>query len=139
MGQKCFVGLPTTIEAYADRSPYAAVFEDDGEVAYFYGLDTRRATEPVVDAMHIYNVCTTPDRDIARDVEIVWSRDQQRVALLIDGFPHAAFDFAAHRGYCRTNLPSGSVWSPGGHRWDDHAVDFLTAARESGNDVQSHA
>lgn len=129
MGQKCFVGLPTAIEAYADRSPYAAVFEDDGEVAYFYALDTRRS-DPMVDALHIYNVTTSRDRDVARDVEIVWSPDHQRVALIIDGFPHAAFDFAAHRGYCRTNLPSGSTWSPGGHAWDEHAVDFLPLGTE---------
>lgn len=125
MGQKCFVGMPTAVEAYADHTPFAAVFEDDGEVAYFYGLDTRLPNQPIVDAMYVYNVCKMSDRDVARDVDIVWSADQQRVALLIDGYAHAAFDFAAHRGYCRSNLPSGSTWSSSGHGWDDHAIDFL--------------
>jgi hypothetical protein len=59
------------------------------------------------------------------DVEIVWSPDQQRVALLLNGRAQAAFDFEARRAYCRSNFPMASRWSTGGHTWDDRAVDFL--------------
>ena len=125
MGQRLHVGMPTVIEAFADRSPYAAVFEDDGDYAYFYGLDTRLERQPVVDFVYVYNVAEMPRRYEPRDVEIVWSPDQLRAALLINGYAHAAFDFAAKRAYCRSNFPSRSSWSSGGHAWDDAAVDFL--------------
>lgn len=125
MGQRLHVGMPTVIEAYADRSPYAAVFEDDGDYAYFYGLDTRLEQQPVVDFVYVYCVTEVPERYRPRDVEIVWSPDQQRVALVIDGYAHAAFDFAGKRTYCRTNVPTRSTWSSAGHAWDDAAVDFL--------------
>ena len=127
MAQRLHVGLPTVVEAYADRSPYAAVFEDDGEEAYFYGLDTRLANRPVLDAVHVYTLSALRDRHALTDVDIVWSPDQQRVALLLNGQPHAAFDFASRRAYCRSNFPPGSSWSAEGHAWDDGAVDFLQA------------
>jgi hypothetical protein len=125
MGERLHVGKPTIVEAFADRSPYAAVFEDDGESAYFYGLDTRLGNQPVLDAVHVYNVGALRDRQALSDVEIRWSRDQQRVALLLNGQAHAAFDFAKHRGYCRSNFPPRSSWSQEGHGWDEGAVDFL--------------
>lgn len=125
MGERLYVGKPTIVEAYADRSPYAAVFEDDGESAYFYGLDTRLGNSPVLDAVHVYNVGALRDRSALNEVEIRWSADQQRVALLLNGQPHAAFDFAKHRAYCRSNLPPRSSWSQEGHGWDERAVDFL--------------
>ncbi len=132
MSHTLHLGMPLVVEAHADRSPFAAVFEDDGETGYFYGLDTRLGDDPIVDAVHVYNVCAvidhaTADLDlhVPSQVEIVWSPDQQRVALLINGHPHAAFDFAAKRAYCRSNFPPASRWSASGHAWDDHAVDFL--------------
>lgn len=131
MGQRLHVGMPTVIEAYADRSPYAAVFEDDGDYAYFYGLDTREEQQPVVDFVYVYCVTEVPERYRPRDVELVWSPDQLRVALLIDGYPHAAFDFVAKRAYCRSNFPTRSSWSAVGHEWDDAAVDFLGGTAQS--------
>jgi len=47
------------------------------------------------------------------------------VALLLNGHPYAAFDFAAKHAYCKSNFPPGSRWSESGHAWDDHCVDFL--------------
>jgi hypothetical protein len=132
MGQKLHLGMPTAIESAADRTPYAAVFEDDGKVAYFYGLDTRLGSQPVLDSVYVYHVSSildhpTPDLDVhvPCDVEIVWSADQERVALLLNGHPYAAFDFAGKHAYCKSNFPPGSRWSASGHAWDDHAVDFL--------------
>lgn len=134
MGQTVHLGNPTVVEAFADRTPYAAVFEDDGKSAYFYGLDTRFGDEPVLDSVYIYDVTTvldhpTTDLDvyIPCDVEIAWSPDQQRVALLLNGHPHAAFDFVNKRAYCKSNFPPGSRWSASGHAWSDEAVDFLEA------------
>jgi len=131
MGQTLHLGAPTVIESAAERSPYAALFEDDGKVAYFYGLDTRLGDQ-VLDAVHVYNVGTvldhpSPDLDVHLpcDVQIIWSETQERVALLLNGKPHAAFDFIAKRGYCRSNFPAASSWSKGGHGWEEEAVQFL--------------
>ena len=131
MGQTLHLGAPTVFESAAERTPYAAIFEDDGKVAYFYGLDTRLGDQ-ILDAVHVYNVGTvldhpTPELDVHLpcDVQIVWSEAEDRVALLLNGRPHAAFDFAARRGYCRSNFPASSSWSKEGHGWQDEAVLFL--------------
>lgn len=133
MGQTLHLGAPTVIESAAERTPFAAIFEDDGKVAYFYGLDTRLGDQ-VLDAMHVYNVGTvldhpTPELDVhcPCDVQIVWSEAEDRVALVLNGRPHAAFDFSAKRGYCRSNFPASSSWSKEGHGWDDQAVAFVKA------------
>jgi hypothetical protein len=137
MGQTVYMGVPTVVESAADRTAYAALFEDDGKVGYFYGLDRRLGERAVLDSVYVYNVGwvldhPAPDLDVhvPCDVEIVWSGDGHRAALLINGRPHAAFDFAAKRGYCRENFPAGSSWSAAGHAWDDQAVDFLAANHE---------
>jgi hypothetical protein len=60
----------------------------------------------------------------------VWSEDGAKCALLINDYPHAAFDFAAKRGYCRTNFPNfpnkvERSWSESDHSWSDEAVVWL--------------
>ena len=134
MSQMLHLGNPTVVESSADRTPFAALFEDDGKVAYFYGLDTRLGDYPVVDSVHVYQVSAVLDHPseeldvhVPCEIRIVWSPDQHRVALLLNGRPHAAFDFNAKRAYCRSNFPSTSSWSTSGHSWDDNAVDFLDA------------
>jgi hypothetical protein len=89
----------------------------------------------------VYNVSelfTRPSRVLdvhaAYDLELVWSPDQQRVVLLLNRYPHAAFDFAGRRAYCRSNFPPASGWSAT-HAWDDRAVDFLGEQRASSADA----
>lgn len=135
MGRTLHVGNPTVIETFADRTPFGAVFEDDGKVAYLYGLDTRLGDNQIVDSVCVYNVSelfTRARRSVdaldvhaEHDLELVWSPDQQRVVLLLNGYAHAAFDFAGRRGYCRSNFPPASGWSTSGHAWDDRVADFL--------------
>src|SRR5690242_5047072 len=50
MGQLVHLGVPTVVESAASRTPFAAIFEDDGKVASFYGLDTRLGSPEVVDS-----------------------------------------------------------------------------------------
>ena len=134
MGELLRLGAPTVIESYADKTPYGAVFEDDGKLAYFYAVDTRLGEPSVLDALCVYHITAvvnhpTPELNAFHpyDARIVWSEDQQHVALLLDGYPHAAFDFEHKRAYCRSNFPSGSAWSSDGHEWDQRAVDFLAS------------
>jgi hypothetical protein len=123
-------GAATTLMGDSPSTEYSAVFEDDGETAYFYGLDTRQADQPILDALHIYNVRDVSDRQRSSLGQIVWSADGLQVALLINGYPHAAFNFGAQRGYCRTGFPPPSGrFSSEGHAWSDDAVNFLRNER----------
>ena len=97
--------------------------------AGYVGAEIEQA---IVDAMYVYAVSDLEqhpnselDAFVPCDVEIVWSAAQDRAALLLNGRPHAVFDFAGKRGFCRSNFPPGSGWSASGHAWDDHAADFI--------------
>jgi len=55
-------------------------------------------------------------------LSIVWSPDGQKCALLINGNPHAVFDFAARRGYSRAPMPrtfqqKRGIWPSTDHAW----------------------
>jgi hypothetical protein len=85
----------------------------------------------ILDAVHIYNVANVADRERPSTVCIVWSEEGTQCALLINAYPHAAFDFSAKRGYCRTNFPNfhhqaERGWSPSDHSWSDDAVAWLS-------------
>lgn len=100
--------LPGDETFYASDSPqhsFSAVFEDDGETGYLYAYDRMREADPILDALHIYNVHNVVDREIESDVEILWSEDGLKALLLLNDYPHAVLDFEARKGYCRTNFP----------------------------------
>ena len=121
------VGKEVVVEGPSPTPPFAAVFEDDGETGYFYALDTTRTENPIVDALHIYDVESVTDRHLPSKVQIVWSMDDRKAALLINDYPHAVFDFTAKRGYCRSGFPPPSEdgWSAQGHEWDDSVLDLF--------------
>jgi len=85
------------------------------------------APSRAIDAVHKHNVANVTDRDRPSTLSIVWSADGCKCALLINGYPHAAFDFAAKRGYCRTNFPNETEgsWSKSDHSWSDDAIAWL--------------
>jgi hypothetical protein len=94
---------------YASDSPsssFSAVFEDNGETAYFYAYD-RAAPEDarILDACHIYDAADVVDRDRRSEVTVLWSRDGLKAALLINDYAHAMIDFRAQRAYCRSDFP----------------------------------
>jgi len=126
-GEQTFkVGEPTTVMGPAPAGTFSAVFEDDGDTGYFYGLDNAKGEQPIVDALHIYNAHEVTDRHIPSTAQIVWSGSGQQVALFINDYPHAVFDFEHRRGYCRTGFPPPvSAFSPEGHEWSDEALEFL--------------
>ena len=117
-------------EAYLDSksavSSFAVVFEDDGTTGYFYALDVANEGQMILDAVHIYNANNVTDKDRSSVAKIIWSASGEQAALLINEYPHAVFDFAAKRGYCRTGFPPPSPnWSSEGHEWDDAAMGFF--------------
>lgn len=110
--------------------PHSAAFEDDGETGYFYAMDLSRSKDMILDAVHIYNVANVSDRDRESLLSVVWSDDGTKCALLINNYPHAAFNFAEQRGCCRTNLPnlpdtSPGCWDSSDHQWSDEAIEWL--------------
>jgi hypothetical protein len=124
-GQVIHVGTPVVIKDSSPSTDYAVVFEDDGETGYFYGLDTRIPSDPILDALHIYNVDNISDRDIPSTAKIIWSNDGLKSVLLINAYPHAIFNFETKRGYCRTGFPTSKRWSKEGHEWNEQALEFF--------------
>lgn len=120
------VGTPTVVESFSQDGLYSAVFEDDGQTAYFYAIDPSDISSPIKDALHIYNVSNVGDSGRPSTVKIGWSLDSKKVVLLINNYPHGIFDFFQMCGYCRTGFPppdpNGS-WS--GHQWEDSAENLF--------------
>lgn len=126
------VGRETQVFAESPLSPhYAAVFEDDGQTAYFYALDTRNE-QPVAEALHIYNVADVSDSHLPCQAQICWHHNQEIAVLFINGYPHAALDFAERFGLNRNGFPepaAGSIWQRAlledelVRRWYEEAAD----------------
>lgn len=121
------VGEAQVIESLSPDGPFAAVFEDDGETGYFYALIEGFDGNPIQDALHIYNVEDVSDGKIPSDVKIGWSEDNKKCVLLINGYPHGAFNFDTKNGYCRSGFPPpvNHQWSLSGHEWNDSVDDFF--------------
>jgi len=112
------------------RGPYSAFFDDDGEAGYFYAVDLA-CDSLILDVLPVYDLRIARGQKRPSAISIVWSRDGQKCALLINGLPHAAFDFAAQRGYSRSRVasnpdqPHHGAWPPTDHTWSDSAVSWL--------------
>jgi len=124
-------GEETLVQSDSPDRLYSVFFEDDGETGYFYALNPSRSPDMILDAVQIYNVKNIADRDRTSVVSIRWALEGHKCALLINGYAHAAFDFVAKRGYCRTNFPRFSdpadgSWLKSNHEWTDEAVSWLS-------------
>jgi len=123
--QEFCVGDQIEIEGEAPEGNFAVMFEDDGDTGYFYALDTSQTEQSIQDAVQIYNVANVTDRNKPSVVKIGWSTDFRKAVLLINGYPHAIFDFEDQQGYCRTGFPpapNNGKWSAKGHAWNEAAV-----------------
>ena len=125
------VGQPDVLPMKSPDERFAVVFEDDGRTGYFYALDyTVAGDQKIQEAMSIYDVEAVADRDIPSEVVIAWSDDSSRAALFINGHPHALFDFARQRGYCRNPFIGPLKWGAT-FKWDDAAFDrFMRDAKK---------
>ena len=137
MEQLCMVqetfkpGVPNLISSDSPTNFFSAYFEDDGDTGYFYAIDRSRSSGSILDTLHIYNVANVKDRERPSILVIHWSGDGTKCALLVNGYAHAAFDFAARRGYCRNNFPNfvpedPNRWHTADHTWSDAAVAWLS-------------
>jgi hypothetical protein len=116
------IGDEVVLSSNSSTSKYGVVFEDDGAVGYLYALDFRGAQNNIVDAVHIYNVSSVVDRDKPSIIQLLWSDDGLKAALLINDYPHAVFDFLNRQGFCRTSFPSpGPNWTR--PEWNDQVLE----------------
>ena len=116
------LGNEVVVSSDSPTAKYGVVFEDDGTVGYLYAIEFNGENYDIVDAMQIYNVSSVIDRDEPSTIQITWSEDGLKALLLINDYPHAVFDFANHKGFCRTNLPSPAPnWK--GHEWSEQALE----------------
>ena len=117
------VGEKSILEGMSPLTQFCVIFEDDGETGYFYGLDTSKQDQRILDAMHIYNVRNVVDAEHPSLFQIVWSADGMKAALYINTYPHAVFDFENRRGDRRTNSPSANLeFTTFSHEWSDEAL-----------------
>jgi hypothetical protein len=145
--QEWTAGTDLFLESFSPESSYGVVFEDDGEAAYFYAVekDKEGTGLRILDALHIHETEEeTPgvppdgnraDPDFNRAdpsqpatskpsrLQIVWSRDWMKCALVIDGYCHALFDFQDQGGYNINEFPPpNEVWTRGDRKLTDELM-----------------
>jgi hypothetical protein len=108
----------------------AAVFEDDGRTGYFYALDESLEGNPILDAVHIYNVEDISDAHIPSDVKIGWSEDCQKCVLPYHPDIRIPSISWGKMGTAEadTHPRSFKDWSVSGHEWSDSVDDFPVSA-----------
>lgn len=90
------------------------MFEDDGETGYFYAMDLHQP-QPVVDSLFVYRLSDIQQSSLhePRQLQICWSEDGYLAVLLLNGYPHAVFDFRNFIGYNHSQFPYpdlSSMW-----------------------------
>jgi hypothetical protein len=119
-------GADTFIESYSPENKHGVVFEDDGETGYFYAVekDGEGQAVRILDALHIYE-SESADTVGAKPSKllIVWSKDWEKCALVIDGYCHAIYDFKAQGGYSINEFPPpNAIWTKGERKLTDDLI-----------------
>lgn len=106
---------------------YMLVFEDDGDTGYIYVLSLNSPGNPIVDALHIYNVKDVTDKKVKSNYKIVWSQDGTKGALFINDYCHAIVDYSENGAYNRNGFPppEENKWVKKGHKWDDSKLNLF--------------
>ncbi|QLB13620.1 hypothetical protein EV697_10564 [Bisgaardia hudsonensis] len=92
------------------------IFEDDGSTGYFYAMDLHQSNQPIVDKLFVYSINDIEPDSLKepRKLQICWSEDGYKAFLMLNGYPHAAFDFQQFVGYNHSKYPEpefGSMWT----------------------------
>ncbi|OBW94586.1 DUF2251 domain-containing protein [Gallibacterium salpingitidis] len=125
-----FISQPKQLGTHSSQHEnLAVVFEDDGETGYFYAIDTQQE-EAIVDCLHIYNAASVEQKETARQLQICWSEDGYFAILLINDYPHAAFDFKRLIAYNHNQFPQPAITSLWSHKLitDELIKQWLTDA-----------
>ena len=120
-----FLGQPKQVGTHSTVHDHLAVmFEDDGETGYFYAMDLHQAEQPIVDSLFVYNVSDIEQNSLKelRRLEICWSEEGYQAFLLLNGYPHAVFDFQQLVGYNHTKFPHPDLSSMWVHKETTHEL-----------------
>ena len=123
--QNFVAGEDTFIESFSSENNYAVVFEDDLQTGYFYAIeiDETSREQKILDALHIYEVERIAEKDRPGVINIVWSTDWSKCALIINNYCHAVFDFENQGGYNRNEFPPpNSFWTKGDRTLTDEMI-----------------
>ncbi|MDA1353132.1 MAG: DUF2251 domain-containing protein [bacterium] len=109
------------IHSQSPVSPYAGVFESDDDGAVFCAVSLSSEQEPDVD--DVIEIFTKNELDAINensDIRIMWSKDGDKCALLINDNFYAMFDFLKKEGHTRntTSTPE-SGWTRVAFKWTD--------------------
>ena len=119
-------GQDTFVESFSSENRFGVIFEDDGETAYFYAVEKDQEGDgiKILDALHIYEgdgMGTGKSK-----LMIVWSKDWMKCALVLDGYCHAIFDFAAQGGYNINEFPPpNDIWTKGERKLTNELIKSL--------------
>jgi len=120
---KWTAGEDLFIESFAPENSYGVVFEDDGEAAYFYGVEKNGEELRILDALHIHEMDEGSEPLPVAELKIIWSRDWLKCALVIDSHVHALFDFEAHGAYNINEFPPpNDFWTEGERTLTDELI-----------------
>lgn len=97
-------GEETLFGSFSPTLPHGVIFEDDLTTGYLYAV-ADNTLKTILDALHIYNVANVVDKHKPSVLKFVWTGNGERVALLINDYCHAVFDFKNKAGYCRNAFP----------------------------------
>jgi hypothetical protein len=98
---------PTSVLSNSPIQGCETSFQHEIDTGDFFAWDWRcdDGTQQPVGSLLIYSGESTIWLNRELEIEIRWSLGGLQSALLIDGYTHAVFDFAARCGYCRTGQP----------------------------------
>jgi hypothetical protein len=104
---------------------WRAVFEDDGETAYFYACAATGSESNIFDALQIRRAATASSTS-APVVQIVWSADGLKAALITGEQIDAIIDFARRKAFCRSNFPPASAAWGQRELWSDELLGLIS-------------
>jgi len=108
------------VDSASPSTAFAVFFEDDGDTGYFYAVERSGSDIKIFDALQVYVVAVEGAQSC--QLQIVWSRDGLKSALLIDNVAQAVIDFSARRGYCRRGEGVAKPPWNQDHQWSDAAA-----------------
>jgi hypothetical protein len=115
------------LESLSPENDFGVVLEYDGETLYFYAVerDKEGSGIQILDALLIWQRQEEPAERPVR-LQVVWSRDWQKCALVVDAICQAVFDFEAHGGYNAAEFPPpNGIWTQGDRKLTDEIVKRL--------------
>jgi len=123
--QSFVAGEETFIECVSSENNYSVIFVDDTDTGYFFAgeRDSNTGELRILDGLHIYNIEEVDEKDRPGKINILWSTDWLKCALVINNYCHAVFDFEQQGGYNRNEFPPpNNIWTKGERTLTDEMI-----------------